>query len=128
MGTNYYWLPTEERECPTCHREHEGLHIGKSSAGWCFSLHVIPDLDLNTLADWMAKFSTGAIFDENDKRISVEDMLVTITQRSWPHPRSNDPDNLSENHAKVGPNNLRRHAYCANPGDGTYDLCEGEFS
>ena len=46
MGTNFYWLAEPSPECPTCHQrpvETERRHIGKSSAGWCFSLHVYLD-------------------------------------------------------------------------------------
>jgi hypothetical protein len=68
MGTNYYLTNTH---CKCCKRSREEctsehwlkretllstpevkLHIGKSSGGWCFSLHVIPSLGLNTLDDW----------------------------------------------------------------------------
>lgn len=34
MGTNYY---TKEKKCKTCEHEPEGIHLGKSSAGWQFS-------------------------------------------------------------------------------------------
>src|SRR5450631_1105933 len=37
MGTNYYLqLPG----CDHCNRAGDRLHIGKSSGGWCFALHV----------------------------------------------------------------------------------------
>jgi len=37
MGVNYYWHDTV---CGTYGHLREPIHIGKSSAGWCFSLHV----------------------------------------------------------------------------------------
>jgi len=38
LGTNYYWQESEP--CAACGRGYEQVHVGKSSAGWCFSLHV----------------------------------------------------------------------------------------
>lgn len=52
MGTNYY--AEYQPPCPTCGRQDPPLHIGKSSAGWCFSLHVIPELGLNDWPEWEA--------------------------------------------------------------------------
>ena len=42
MGTNYYLHRPRTNECEHCGRADEAppLHIGKSSSGWCFSLHV----------------------------------------------------------------------------------------
>lgn len=34
MGTNYY---TKTEKCPHCGHRPEGIHLGKSSAGWQFS-------------------------------------------------------------------------------------------
>ena len=42
MGTNYYFEDSSE-VCECCGRGAESLHIGKSSGGWCFSLHVMPE-------------------------------------------------------------------------------------
>ena len=60
MGTNYYL--TEDCEC--CGRAFPDLHIGKSSGGWCFSLHVIPSEGLNSLDEWESRFSCGVITNE----------------------------------------------------------------
>lgn len=38
MGTNYY-LHSQD-PCEHCGRSYPELHIGKSSAGWVFALHV----------------------------------------------------------------------------------------
>lgn len=54
MGTNYYLQ--EKPPCDKCGREFERLHIGQSSAGWCFALHVIPELGINNLADWKKRW------------------------------------------------------------------------
>jgi len=50
MGTNYYLYPASP--CKACGRSYEAKHIGKSSAGWCFLLHVIPEEGINDLEDW----------------------------------------------------------------------------
>lgn len=58
MGTNYYLKP---KPCECCGRTDEGLHIGKSSAGWCFSLHVIPEEGINGLDDWKSRFDEPGV-------------------------------------------------------------------
>ena len=83
MGTNYYWIK-EDTTCPHCGRrdhDEESVHIGKSSAGWCFSLHVDPSIGIESLDDWIEMFKTGFIEDEYGDRISVEDMMSEIVDR-----------------------------------------------
>lgn len=130
MGTNYYWY--EKPPCCECGREFDRLHIGKSSAGWCFSLHVMPEREINELTDWrkLWEIPGSVIRDEYEEVVSVEDMLKVITERSW---QSKDPypypqHYLKANYAVSGPNGLLRHTYDAKPGKGTYDLVRGEFS
>jgi len=137
MGTNYYL------HLDPATREPSVLHIGKSSAGWCFSLHVIPQLRLNTLEDWKAEFALGRIFDTDDEPmdepISIEEMLGVITKRAWPHEKSNNW--YDQNGAEPGPNGLARHRIgpgrdamgidpnsgCCGHGEGTWDYIRGEF-
>ena len=130
MGTNYYLI---EKTCPHCGRGDERLHIGKSSAGWCFSLHVDPDMGINSLADWEARWSKpdASIVDEYGEGVSPADMLRTITQRSWKGHATDDPHWLAQNEAVPGPNGLARHRigrHCIGHGESTYDLMPGEFS
>lgn len=80
MGTNYY---LHENICSHCGRGDEPLHIGKSSAGWCFALHVIPERGLNSLEDWEKKFEKGTILNEYGNPTSPEEMLRIITERDW---------------------------------------------
>lgn len=73
MGTNYYWIK-EDTTCPHCgRRDHDEvrIHIGKSSCGWCFSLHVDPSIGIRSLDDWIERFDTGFIEDEYGDRLSV---------------------------------------------------------
>jgi hypothetical protein len=131
MGTNYY---LERDVCPHCQRSDERLHIGKSSGGWCFSLHVDANEGINSLDDWKALWSApGArIVDEYGCEASPEQMLETITKRACPQRDRNTPAEFyRSNHAEPGPNNLLRHQigrHCVGHGDGTWDLIPGEFS
>lgn len=106
MGTNYY---LHRNTCEHCGRSDERIHIGKSSAGWCFSLHVIPG-EIESLEDWEEAWPSGIIKDEYDEIVSPEEMKKTITERD-------------EFKAK-------RHEgrFCAGHGDGPWDLVEGDFS
>ena len=113
MGTNYY---LHKNPCDKCGRgdDEDRLHIGKSSAGWCFSLHVIPASGINTLDDWKREFEAGEIRDEYGERFDATSLLVIITDRDWP-----------------GNKNPKRHPidnFCIGHGPGTYDYMVGEFS
>ena len=103
---------------------------GKSSGGWCFSLHVTDTI--RSLDDWKEEWQNGIILDEYDSEISQEDMLGIITVRSWASKRPMTPEELDRNHAFYGPNGLLRHrieaGHCIGHGDGTWDLIMGEFS
>lgn len=138
MGTNYY-LETGEH-CPTCGRgDEEELHIGKSSAGWCFSLHVIPDEGINSLSDWERVFNKGVIFNEYQERITADDMLRIITRREREPAWDKKPPGYASwsefhamNHSQEGPKGMLRHAidgrHCVGHGEGSWDLIAGEFS
>jgi len=159
MGTNYYFYPIEssldasirileEYNENNIHtkalellwkaRKDERLHIGKSSSGWCFSLHVTDTI--RSLEDWKSKWVGGVIVDEYGQEHTPEEMLQIITVRSRPEPVKISPldpyyksveDFLKKNYADFGPKNLLRHKigpHCCGHGDGTWDLIEGEFS
>lgn len=134
MGTNYYFHPPLKNVCEHCGRgdsageEDPVLHIGKSSAGWCFSLHIYPELNLRTFDDWQHKLTQPGVVvrDEYGDPVRVEHLLETITARSWPSMRvvRNGEAVL------VGPNGLRRHpldSHCVGHGEGTWDYLVGEF-
>ena len=82
MGTNYYLEPIPA-SCECCNREFPTRHIGKSSYGWCFTLHVYPDKDINTLEDWKELFYHNQIKDEYGYYVTTEEMLATITEREF---------------------------------------------
>ena len=130
MGTNYYLT---EPACPTCGRQDE-LHIGKSSAGWCFSLHIIPERGINTLDDWRTLWDKPGwtISDEYGQKTSTEQIEDVITERAWPKGSDWSAQDYEANRAEPGPNGLVRNrigdSFCAGHGEGTWDYCLGEFS
>jgi hypothetical protein len=132
MGTNYYWYKAPKCEC--CDREYEPLHIGKSSAGWCFSLHVMPDRNINNLKDWEALFDLAGSYirDEYHQTIPADKMLNIIMARGSAQPLTWTHLQFIENHAVRGPNNLVRFningRHCIGHGAGTWDYIVGEFS
>lgn len=130
MGTNYY---LRSEPCSACGLSPDPKHIGKSSAGWCFSLHVEPENGIATLEDWQREWSkTGKeIRDEYGRAITPSAMLDTIKNRSrkrQSHPRHF----LDSNFAEEGSNGLLRHRIepnrCVGHGEGPWDYCVGEFS
>lgn len=109
MGCNYYWL---KEKCGHCDQQPEPIHIGKSSAGWCFSLHVIPEKGISDLYDWLKKLESGGhIEDEYGDPVTIAELMDRITKRKGDlqrHP-------LNESHV---------HSH----GEGTWDLIRGVFS
>lgn len=78
MGTNFYW----ESTCPNCKYQPQ-LHIGKSSFGWPFVFHVIPEKNILGLYDWLTFFSEnkGRIVDEYDVEHSVEELTTLVVSK-----------------------------------------------
>lgn len=109
MGTNYY-LHDNSEQCSSCGCGEEILHIGKSSCGWSFALHVIPERGINDYEDWDLLFDSHKIMDEYSRKVSAEEMRSVITERE-PGLRRDTID--------------ARH--CIGHGSGTWDLITGEF-
>jgi len=142
MGTNYYSVRRgfdyESAESFWDLRGTEDcIHIGKSSMGWCFSLHVVPELGINNLEDWIRMFiePDRIIINEYHDIVPFDKMMGVITQRSRPQPNGWDAETMARNHAEPGPNGLVRHSLdlereygCVGHGEGTYDYITGEFS
>ncbi len=135
MGTNYY---LHKNPCPHCGRSQENVHIGKSSFGWCFSLHVEPAQDNfpHNLKDWQKLWDDPAnkIFNEYGAEISSKEMMDIITNRmrfDKSNLRSFEVEKmLNKGTCVVGPRNLLRHTDKCCVGHGgrkTYDLLTGEF-
>lgn len=147
MGTNFYLESTPcANACEHCRRGDERLHIGKSSAGWCFSLHVGPWDDftfpVTDLASWEAEWSREGvrIVDEAGNVLTPDEMRRVVVERhgvatEWDKRQWNGYQNEAafhrHNESERGPNNLLRHRLnhrCVGHGDGPYDLITGEFS
>ena len=131
MGTNYYLY--REPACKHCgHHGQEPLHIGKSSSGWCFSLHVLPEEGIASLEDWQRAWTAPAVSieDEYGDAITPEQMLGIITHRSG-RVAQHEPGYLAQNHAVDVPEGLLRHqmdgSHCIGHGDGTWDFITGTF-
>ena len=129
MGTNYY---AYRNVCERCGRGDEPLHIGKSSAGWCFSLHVYPELGLTDWPEWeeyLAKV-TSVVRDEYGEAVTLEGLRQRVTERAW-NGQPSSATWLRENHAVAGPKGLARHCLndrCIKNGAGTWDCLVGDFS
>lgn len=79
MGTNYY-VKTKQKQLVDGWMQPIILHIGKSSYGWYFSLHIIPQYGLNELEDWKNFLKGKVIHDEYGRVISYNKMIKTIVR------------------------------------------------
>jgi len=141
MGTNYY---LKKEKCEHCGRGDPDLHIGKSSAGWVFLMHVCevnPDgVNIDDLQGWQDLWNRPdtAIENEYGDIITPKEMIKIITERSWPRDRTKYygykswQDMLTENYAEEGPNGLLIPVLdpvrCVAHGPGTMAWMRGEFS
>ena len=138
MGTNYYLY--DRQTCLHCGKEPDPIHIGKSSYGWCFALHIIPEESINDLKDWekLWGFPGAVIKDEYHREISTEGMKDIVTKRSYESTTSdrfsyykNEEDFHKVNDSIMGPFGLCRaklSSTCIKHGNGTWDCIKGEFS
>lgn len=145
MGTNYYLESTASLPQPFGRPR---IHIGKSSGGWCFSLHVYPESDIGRPADldqWAVVMDTttadgsARIIADTGTVLTVTEMLEAITVRSWDRKMTFPNSHYASeaefhrlNHSEPGPNGLVRHKiepqHCIGHGAGTWDLIIGDFS
>lgn len=136
MGTNYF---LHSQKCPHCGIEQKDkMHLGKSSVGWCFSLHVYPELELNNWDDmweyivFCVEQEGYQIEDEYGDVIPLEKFLSIAWNRHRKPPLSLKW--LKQNHAVLGPSGLARHIvdgeHCVgNAGpNAPIDYFIGEFS
>lgn len=152
MGTNYYLHKPLTNVCSHCGRSDppQVIHLGKSSLGWCFSLHVDPDdkdrKNWNLLCFWLSKeLRNGSVIrNEYGEDVSLEGFKEIVAKRKhgkdWDskwwclqlHGYTSEEDFHFTNHSERGPNGLFRHkvdgVHCIGHGDGTYDYIIGEFS
>lgn len=144
MGTNYYlefrrpvgWHFTDEQldlEADHAQADPVSLHIGKSSVGWVFGLHVIPALGIGSLSSWITRITEamvrheGRIVNEYGNPIDFGTLMDIICLGKG-H-RELTPEWLRENGAYTNHSArglARRNT--AKPGPGAWDLCSGRFS
>ena len=125
MGTNFYHKKGNKQR-----------HIGKSSMGWYFALHVYPDECINNLEDWKRVFKQGVeigyhIENEYGDEISIDSMLSEITDRGRNNGRKWSFQDLERNYAEEGKNNLVRYKIrdgVVGHGEGTWDYLDCDFS
>ena len=92
-----------------CITNEEGLHIGKSSAGWHFNLCIYPFMGIYNLNDWKKLFNSENYYikDEYGEAVSAEEMLSVITDRKGINEVT--AEELEQNHAEIGLNGLLAH-------------------
>jgi hypothetical protein len=154
MGTNYYLRrPMPASSDTPCgydfrwyHREgytpaqQEQIHLGKSSYGWVFALHVYPNAgvrswdDVQTLCRVLTE-NGWVLVDEYGDNLSVEDFIAVVTDRDpiepsderTPYSRAVADDSLYD--GVVGLWRSRPDGqYCLGNGTGTWDFHFGSFS
>ena len=130
MGTNYYLL---QNRCQCCKRSDE-RHVGKSSMGWVFALHVYPDEGINTMQDWEKLLTPDAVVkDEYGVERAASVMLVAIKDRGndlSEEDRAKLRSHKVPEYAVAGPNGLLRSKlsnHCIGHGEGPWDYLVGEF-
>ena len=133
MGTNYY---LQAPKCFHCGKADEPLHLGKSSGGWCFSLHVYPEEGINNWDDLQAHIvqcllHNHIIVNEYGDAVSFEEFKQVVENRHGRKPVSTEWLCQQGGYGEPGPNNLVRHTlspgHCIGQGKGTYDYLIGEF-
>jgi hypothetical protein len=153
MSTNFY---LQKGACSHCGHTPEATHLGLSSGGWCFGLHVYPECGIHDLADvvrWL-KDKLGylkqpaqdwpKIVDENGQVHTLGSFLETVTKREsvrrikegwdgewWGSWYQSEQHFHDTNHSLRGPSGLLRHRVdgvrILGHGAGTWDLVVGEF-
>ena len=143
MGTNYY---ATSEECPCCRRKVDMLHIGKSSAGWAFTLRIDTDLEIYSWTAWKKHLKGRIIVDEYGTRITMKRLREIVELRTGdigkgPPPRGSASwDEFAKSTGAVVDYDLGllRHEPQTNPmndvnpfciahGKGSWDLVVGEF-
>lgn len=138
MGTNFY---LHRNTCNHCGRSDPPKHIGKSSGGWAFSLHVYPEEGIRDLDDWIPIFEdvkNNLIKDEYGETLTPGAMQAEITERNWkvdakiPYGYADWEEFHRRNYSEPGPYGLTRAKIdgqrVISHGKGTWDCMVGEFS
>lgn len=138
MGTNYYHVTEAGNYCEHCKRfdEEFSLHIGKSSGGWAFALHIHPEEGISMLGDWVERWQqpNTKTIDSYGGEISSDEMRDIITNRKGQSESGRKPMGYSNwdefhksNFSYRGPHNLLFSAWRAVGNEDTYQLFNHEF-
>jgi hypothetical protein len=152
MSTNFY---LQKGACSHCGHMPEATHLGLSSGGWCFGLHVYPERGINDLPELIVWLNDELgylkrppqewpkIVDENGQVHTLGSFLETVTKRQsakrigegwdgewWGFLYRSEQHFHDSNHSLRGPSGLLRHrvdgVHCVGNGVGTWDLIVGE--
>jgi hypothetical protein len=129
MGTNYYAeLPQCAHPCEHCNFD-DRLHIGKSSGGWKFGFHGIPERGLTSWAAWQDFLADHIIYDEYGQMIQLGEFATIVTDRNvgrgMARPICRVDPTPAEIVAGFGGNYFEHGDYHDVEG---YDFYDGEFS
>ena len=148
MGTNYYLHIKKPDQKVVTPMSFNTYHIGKSSYGWAFSLHVDEYEGVNSLQDLKNKIleagENATIQDEYGNIFTLDELLSVILDRSWGNYCASEeefktskhmfPDDfLTSTRHKIY-KSMRRHTidgrFCVgwSSEEETYDLIKGSFS
>lgn len=128
MGVNYY---VSNPKTP----DRFGMHIGKSSGGWCFSLRVYPEYSLTTFQHWLdflAKLPEPCVMDGEGGFYTVAQFKRVVENRMWAHANSAFVRKyLDSGEAVMGRNGLLSvpvdGVHCVGHGEGTWDYIAVDF-
>ena len=87
LTNGYVWNNTYYKDIESLNKDYcHILHIGKSSAGWYFSLCIYPLIGINNLDDWKKIWSSSdcKIYTEYDEEIPEEELMSYIVNRQYP--------------------------------------------
>ena len=148
MGTNYYLHIKKPDQKVVTPMSFNTYHIGKSSYGWAFSLHVDEYEGVNSLQDLKNKIleagENAIIQDEYENIFTLDELLSVILDRSWGNYCASEEvfktskhmfpdDSFTSTRHKIY-KSMRRHTidgrFCVgwSSEEETYDLIQGEFS
>lgn len=78
MGINYY---TKEKKCEACGHEPEGIHLGKSSAGWQFSFQYNAGKFYKNVEEMKEWLKTKTIEDEYGAKVSHDSFWKMVDEK-----------------------------------------------
>ncbi len=84
MGTNYY---TKTKTCKECGHKQNGIHLGKSSAGWTFSFQYNGGRYYKNIKEMKEWLSDKEIENEYGESVSKEEFWNLVESKK------NEPNN-----------------------------------